>query len=48
MLLFADALYAPVLLADLRMSSWWPYLAGSPWTFSPLRSRIGPILNTII
>ena len=30
------------------MSSWWPSLAGSPWTFSPLLRRIGPILNPII
>ena len=29
-------------------SSWWPYLSGSPWTFSPLRSRTSPILNPII
>ena len=30
------------------MSSWWPYLAGSPWTFSLLRSKTGPILNPTI
>ena len=29
-------------------SSWWPYLVGSPWTYSPLRSKTGTILNPII
>ena len=29
-------------------SSWWPYLADSLWTFSPLRRKTGTILNPII
>ena len=46
LLLFADALVAPALLADFRDFD--ELIADSPWTFSPVRSRIGPFLNPII
>ena len=50
LLLFADALVAPALLADLSEVD--EFMAASScrfaWTFSPLRSKTGPFPNPII